>query len=199
MKSLLACVFLLSCASATAGSISIEPAAAFTLVGSPVSLAVNVSGLTDLFAFQFDVGFNPAVLAATSVTEGPLFAAGVSFSPGVIDNTTGSITFIADSLSGGGPGISADGSLVRLFFQAIGVGSSGVDLSNVILLDSALHDITATAMGGTVTIGGSTVPEPATFALVLAGMVAVAVAVGNRRRHRLVMASLMRRVSVPKR
>src|SRR5450759_3495632 len=98
-----------SCAK-SAGTISLQPSATTLTLGSPLTVDVNVSGLTDLYAWQFDIGFNPAVLSATSVIEGPLFSSiGVFFSPGFIDNTGGTITFIGDSVSGPGPGVSTDG------------------------------------------------------------------------------------------
>ncbi|MFN0167837.1 MAG: cohesin domain-containing protein [Bryobacteraceae bacterium] len=151
------CLNVLALATTFAGTISIQPSATTLPLGSPLSLDVNVSGISDLYAWQFDIAFNPAVLSANNVTEGALFSSvGVFFSPGTIDNTAGTITFIGDSLSGPGPGISTDGTLAQIVFTAIGPGSSVIDLSNVILLDSNLNDITASAVSGSVTV----VPEP---------------------------------------
>jgi len=133
---------------------------------------VNVAGITDLFAFGFDIGFDPAVLSATSVTEGALFSGvGISFSTGFIDNTTGMITFIGDSLSGPGPGLSMDGTLATVHFTAIGPGGSAIDLANVILLDSNGNDILVTNTGAVVT--AATVPEPSTWGLFMASLIAV--------------------------
>jgi general secretion pathway protein D len=149
------------------GTISLLPSSPTLPVGGSVSVDVNVAGLSDIYAFQFDVIFNPAVLSAVSVAEGGLFSSvGVFFSPGTIDNTAGAITFIGDSLSGPGPGISTDGMLAQILFNAIGPGSSSVDLSNVLLLDSNLSDITATAISGSVDVTG--VPEPSYLPLLLA-------------------------------
>ena len=147
------------CCGAFASTISVLPSSPTVSIGGSPSVNVNVAGLTDLYAFQFDVVFNPAVLSAVSVTEGSLFSSvGVFFSPGTIDNTAGTITFIGDSLSGPGPGINTNGSLAQILFNAIGTGSSSVALSNIILLDSNLNDITASAVSGSVDVTG--VPEP---------------------------------------
>ena len=161
------CLIVACCGSVFAGTISLQPHVTTLTLGSPLTVDVNVSGLTDLYAFQFDIGFNPAVFSASSVTEGALFnSIGVFFSPGFIDNTGGTITFIGDSLSGPGPGVSADGTLATITFNSIGVGSSSIDLANIILLDSNLADIAATASGTTVRVADSSSPEPGSWLLV---------------------------------
>jgi general secretion pathway protein D len=139
---------------------------------------VNVTGITDLYAFQFDISFNPAVLSANTVTDGATFSSiGVFFSPGFIDNVGGTISFIGDSLSGPGPGISTDGTLATITFDTIGNGTSAIDLANVVLLDSGLNNIAASVSGASVTVGS--VPEPATFMLLVWGAATV---LGLRRR-----------------
>ena len=161
------CLIALCCCAMSAGTISLQPSATTLTLGSPLTVDVNVAGLTDLYAFQFDIGFNPAVFSASGVTEGALFSSiGVFFSPGFIDNTTGTITFIGDSLSGPGPGVSTNGTLATITFSSIGVGSSSIDLANIILLDSNLADIAATASGTTVTVSDSASPEPGSWLLV---------------------------------
>ena len=149
-----------------AGTISLQPSATALTLGNPLTVDVNITGVTDLYAFQFDIGFDPAVLSAASVTEGALFSSiGVFFSPGFIDNIGGTITFIGDSLSGPVPGVSTDGTLATITFDTIGVGSSSIDLANIVLLDSNLADITATASGSTVDVASTSVPEPGSLLL----------------------------------
>jgi general secretion pathway protein D len=160
------CLIVTCCYGAFAGTISLQPSGSTATLGDAVTVDVNISGLTDLYAFQFDIGFNPAVLSAATVIEGSLFSSlGVFFSPGFIDNTAGTITFIGDSLSGPGPGVSTDGMLATITFNTIGVGSSSIDLANIILLDSSFADIAFTASGTTVTVASSAVPEPGSWLL----------------------------------
>mgnify|MGYP000882979319 CR=1 FL=1 len=160
---------------ALGGVISLQPPAASVTHGKPLSLDVNVSGVADLYAFQFDVRFDPAILSAVSVSEGNLFSGvGVFFSPGAINNTSGTITFIADSLAGPGSGISANGSLAKILFNTIGEGTSKVNLTNVVLLDSGLGDIIVEVADSTATV----TPEPSVGGLL--GTVLLA-AVGARR------------------
>lgn len=173
----LVCLTLSFSAIGGAGTISIQPSIASVPLGTPFALSVNIAAVSDLFAWQFDIGFDPAVLSATGVTEGALFSSvGVFFSAGVIDNAAGTISFIGDSMSGSVPGISEDGTLAVILFNSIGAGSSSIDLSNVVLLDSSLNDITMDISAGSVSVGANTpVPEPAAFplALLLVGAIAI--------------------------
>jgi hypothetical protein len=178
------CVAMALCSGVYGATVSIDPSATFVTAGSPVSLNVNMSGFSDLYAFQFDIGFNPSLLSASTVTEGSLFNnLGAFFSPGFTDNIGGSITFISDALSGPGPGLSADGALVKLTFQAVGAGATSIDLSNVVLLDSNLNDISASPESATVTITGtSAAPEPGAWAVLALLLPAMGIAAARKPR-----------------
>src|ERR1017187_8890134 len=95
-------VFWLFAASTTllAGTIAVQPAAPTVALGQTFTLSVNISGAADLYGYQFDLGFNPTVLQAISVTEGAFLGTGgpTIFLPGTIDNVGGSITANADIL-----------------------------------------------------------------------------------------------------
>lgn len=150
-------------------------------VNDPVSVNVSVSNVTDLFAFEFDLIFDPSVLSAQSVTEGGYFLSnGVSFSPGTIDNTAGTISFIGDSLSGPGPGAS-DTLLVTALFTAIAPGSTQVSPENIILLDSNLSSIAASTSASMVNVSGVPTPEPDSLGLV-GGMISVGLLAIRKRR-----------------
>ena len=149
---------------AMAGSIpivSVDPLSSSVSLGSNFSLNINIANVSDLYAFQFDIGFGPNVLQATSVIEGAFLPSGgfTFFIPGTIDNNAGAITFIADTLLGPGPGVNGSGTLAILGFKASGVGTSTIDISNLILLDSNLNEIDASIEDGMVTVTGP-VPEP---------------------------------------
>src|ERR1035441_10690187 len=97
-------VFWLFAASTSllAGTISLQPTAPTKTVGQSFTLSVVISGASDLYGYQFDLGFDPTVLKATSVTEGAFLGTGgpTIFLPGTIDNVGGSITANADILNG---------------------------------------------------------------------------------------------------
>jgi hypothetical protein len=101
----------------TAGS-----ATAFSVGTVPIS----ISGVSDLYDYQFDVGFDPSVLQLQSVTESSfLSGAGTTFFlPGFIDNTLGTASFIADTLIGPISGASGAGILVELNFEVTARGST---------------------------------------------------------------------------
>ena len=145
-------------------------APATTLVGSPLTVNVLISGITDLFGYQFSLAYNPAVLRATNVAEGAFLAtAGTTyFIGGTIDNTAGSVSAVADALIGPVPGAGGSGTLVTLSFDVTGPGTSTLVFSDVQLLSSSAADIPFTISNGTVT-ATSAVPEPAALALAGAG------------------------------
>jgi hypothetical protein len=144
--------------------------------GSPVSLDILISGITDLYGYQFSLTFNPSVLQATSVVERPFLAsAGTTFfDAGSINNTTGTVAFVADSLVGLVAGASGSGSLARINFNVIQAGISSLTFSNVSFVDSLLNDITLQVNNRSLV--ATAVPEPASlalFALGLTGLVAL--------------------------
>jgi hypothetical protein len=164
-------VFWLFAASTTllAGTIAVQPAAPTVALGQTFTLSVNISGAADLYGYQFDLGFNPTVLQAISVTEGAFLGTGgpTIFLPGTIDNVGGSITANADILNGAVSGVNGNGDLLDVTFQALAVGSSGVQLFNLIALDSFGLGLTETTADSTVSV----IPEPGTGLLLAAGMV----------------------------
>ena len=145
-------------------------------VGDTFNVGVFISGVTDLYAFQFDVSFDPALLSADSVSEGTFLSGGGTtfFVPGSIDNVGGSVTANADTLIGAISGVDGAGELAEFQFTALSAGNADLSFANEILLDSSLNDITAdtTFESGSVTIGGG-VPEPRTAVLLGVGLLAL--------------------------
>jgi hypothetical protein len=147
----------------TVAILSIQPNAKAVAAGDVFGLAVNITDVSDLFAFQFDLGFAPAVLSSTSITEGLFLFGGGStfFIPGTIDNVSGAIIATADTLIGTISGVSGSGTLAEVQFTTLAPGTSSVTLSNVQLLDSSLSPIAFTTAEGKVDV----VPEPSTMLL----------------------------------
>src|SRR5262249_46484876 len=116
-----------------------------------------------LYAFQFDLGFNPAILSVISVTEGPFLPGGGAslFIPGSVDNVGGTLSFTADTLQGLTPGVTGSGTLAIITFRALAAGTSAITLLNTSLLDSNLNLLDSTASNGSI----SAVPEPSTLLL----------------------------------
>jgi len=181
---LAAWLFLLIPNRAFADSLSVSsPATA--LQGSTFVVVVDITGATDLFAYELDLSFDPTVLEATSVSEGSFLDGGVPgstfFVPGTIDNTGGTITFNSDSLIGPIPGIAGDGTLLAFDFTALNAGTSALTIENELLVDSGGNIISDTTTPGSVTVQAATVPEPSSLLLLLVGTLAL-VALATKRR-----------------
>jgi hypothetical protein len=164
---------------ALAGSTSLTVIAPATVSqGSTFSADVKISDVTDLYDFQFDLSFNNAVLQATNnILEGTFLSGGGStfFIPGTIDNTTGNVTFNADTLLGAVPGVSGSGTLAVFGFMALAPGTSNLTISNVLLQDSSGASLSGTTTGGSVTVQGpATVPEPSGLTLLAMGLLVLA-------------------------
>ena len=161
-------------------ALSVAPASSTASTGGTFAVDVNISGVTDLYDFQFDLSFNPAVLQATKVLEGTFLAGGGTtfFIPGTIDNTAGTITFNANTLLTAISGVSGSGTLIEFGLTAFAPGTSDLTILNnadLILQDSTGAVIASTQTSGLVTVQGSTaVPEPSSLMMLGAGLLAIA-------------------------
>ena len=150
---------------AASTKVYVSPVASVVTVGGTFDLLVNISEVVDLYAFQFDITFDPMVITPTGIDEGAFLQTGGTtiFIPGAIDSTAGAISATAGSLIGPLSGVGGAGTLSTVHFHALILGVSSVRISAVSLLDSNLEDIPAAVVGGTVYV--SAVPEPATLSL----------------------------------
>jgi hypothetical protein len=158
--------------------ISVQPSSSTILLGQTSLVNVAIAGVSDLYAFQFDVVFDGSILAAATVTEGSMLPSGGAtfFIAGSINNAAGRITGVADTLIGPITGVNGMGVLAILPFTGIGLGISNVNLANVVLLDSSLAEIPAGLAGGGVTVSPSAaVPEPSTGFLVICDLAVILV------------------------
>jgi len=159
--------------------LSFSPSSPTVTAGQSFAIDITVSNAVDLFGYEFSIGFNPAVLAATSITEGAFLGTGGAtfFIPGNIDNGAGSVVSTGNTLLTAINGVNGGGVLARVGFNALTAGNSGLSLFDVTLLDSQLSGI-ATAVGsGSVTVTANQaapVPEPASMILVGTGVRAIA-------------------------
>lgn len=142
-------------------------------IGETVVLDIRLADVTDLYAYQFSLSFDPGVLQASSTALGDIFSGNTTVgSSGDIDNTTGVISFMSDSLIGSIPGVSGGGSLGTITFQAVGSGSAALAFSDVSLLDTSINPIATTVDAGTIAV--LAVPEPSTYLMLGVGLVGVA-------------------------
>ena len=118
-------------------TIYVEPSSLYVAPCTNLTVNVSIRDVTDLYAWQFNMTFNPAIMQCVSVTQGPFLSsvrATIFPSPG-INNTTGEIK-AACALVVSGPGASGNGTLATITFHCTGPGGSALDLHDTKLLNS---------------------------------------------------------------
>jgi len=143
-------------------------------VSDTFSINLNVVNpdAIEIISWQFDLTYDPTLLQANAVTEGPfLSSSGTTFfTPGIIDNTTGLISLVSASFVDLFPP-SGSGVLASIDFTALSPGLSPLTPSNVFLnFESGGFTVTpgSVCVTGGSTCGVSAVPEPS--ALLLLGL-----------------------------
>ena len=147
-------------------------------VGDTPTVAISVSGASDLQAFQFDLSYDSSILNLLSFTDaGTDFEAAATAGGGSLTGLTGFpssglLSGVADSMSGASSGLTGPGVLLDITFQALTPGISALTLSNVFL---DFSDQGFTSVNGQVCVNGTRVscdtvkvPEPGTLPLVMA-------------------------------
>ena len=154
-------------------------------VGDLVTIPLSITGADDLTSWQFDLAFDPAVVQANAVAEGPFLSSfGTTlFGPGVIDNSTGLISIVTDAYVDLPPTPSGDGVLAGIDFLALAPGVSPLVLSSVFLnLSFEEFDI----QQGQITVIGvppsTAIPEPATLVLLTSALCSLPARHFRRRR-----------------
>jgi hypothetical protein len=148
--------------------LTVDPSKDVAQIGDSVDFDFLVSGVSDLYGFQFDVGYDPTVFSLSSQEQGDFLGgpAAADFIAGATD-TPGTISMVFGLIFGDVTGVSGSGSLATLTFTVIGLADSSlVTVSNLILLDSQLNAIAAATADASV----STVPEPSSLALMGLGL-----------------------------
>ena len=174
MKNCLSAVLLLTFASVAWGGaiLTVGNSSDNEAVGNMVEVDLTIFGLpATLDSYQFDVDFTPGVLSAMGTGSG------------TIDNVSGTIT----GMTGHNVGLNFGGTLLRLYFNAVGPGSDflSIPTSSVILLDSSGTQIPFTTVDGRVYVNGpapSLAPEPGSLWSLMIGMAAMGVWYLKKRR-----------------
>jgi hypothetical protein len=123
-------------------TIYIDPTPVTTNVCENFTVALNVNNVTNLFAWEVKLSFDPTLMECLSVTYGPFLSSnGVPFvgMPPSINNTIGEIKVCA-SINWGSytpKGVNGSGTLATITFHCTGIGRSSLHLHDTILLSSS--------------------------------------------------------------
>jgi len=109
---------------------------------------IRISKVADLYGWQFKLSWNPILLDAVNITEGPfLKQGGETFFWPIINNTGGYI--LADcTLLGNVSGVNGDGTLATISLHVKGEGECILDLYETALISSLEQPIDHNAEDG---------------------------------------------------
>jgi general secretion pathway protein D len=176
LSTLLGAALLLAAGALPAATVKLDAvpggtvdAAAVVASGSTFAVDILVSGAADLAGFQFDLTFDPAILAATGIVSGGVF------DPDTFEIATsigsGTLSF-AEITLGSGLNLLADTLIATVGFAALATGNTALALGNVILSDSlGIETGPLTLAGAAVDVAAA--PLPGTALLLGAGLVAL--------------------------
>jgi hypothetical protein len=166
-----------------ATSIGFEPASQTVDLGTQVNAALVISGLgggTALGVFDVTISFDPLILAYSSVTFGdPVLGdqLGLGSLPITFETpSTGAVELFELSFDSPADLNSLQASsftLATLAFDAVGVGTSSLDMTIHSLGDAYGASITADITNGSVDVQASAIPEPSVLLLLASGLVAL--------------------------
>jgi len=172
-----------------AAVISVQPSPLNVSVGQSFSINVDISNVSDLSNFSFDVGFDPTIVSLVSAAEGGFLQSGGTTSFGSSpyyksgsSGLTAYAIFIDDVLTTGGPGVSGAGTLATINFNALAIGNTPITISNESLIDPGLDTIPASIQNGNISVQPVNVPEPpSTLYTALSFILAILLAKGMKR------------------
>jgi hypothetical protein len=136
--------------------VKIDPASkTVSLLGGNFGLDVNVTNVTNLGAFQFDVVFDPTVVQFQSFTPGPFLASSGRSTLCSSFDVAPNIKRYGCVSGGAQAGPNGSGAIASLTFSPLAVGTSTVNLTNGSLADASAdaNPMDADWQGGSVTVG----------------------------------------------
>ncbi len=142
-------------ASAPMGSaiVSFDPATIDQAVGSTFTVNVNLAGGQNVFSVPLQITYNPRVLQVLNVSNGTLLAQdGQTVALVNRDDSLTGILQVTASRPPGTPGISGDGSVFTLTFQARAPGQSTLSINRAMLKNASMQTTPASGSQAIITV-----------------------------------------------
>jgi general secretion pathway protein D len=142
-------------ASAPIGSpiVTFDPATVYQAVGSTFTVNVNLAGGQNVSSVPLQIMYNPRVLQLLNVSNGTLLAQdGQTVALVNRDDSMAGILQVTASRPPGTSGISGDGSVFTLTFQARAPGQSTLAINRAVLKNAAMQNTPATGSQAIVTV-----------------------------------------------
>ncbi|MEA3325202.1 MAG: cohesin domain-containing protein [Euryarchaeota archaeon] len=117
-------------------------------VADTIPVPIRVEGGADIGSLDLNITFDPALLSVKSTQNGAFDCAVINLE----DSESGVVKVVAYQAAN--PGINGDFTVVKITFEALGVGESPLDLEIVTLADSSpqTNYLAHSICNGTVTI-----------------------------------------------
>ena len=133
---------------ASSTTVSVSPSTVTASVGQNFTVNVTISGVYDLYGWQFRLNWTAGLIDIVNVTEGSfLKLGGGTYFYWDVNATAGRM--VADcTLLGNVPGVSGSGTLATITFNVKGVGESPLTLWDVALLNSLEQSMTTQVASG---------------------------------------------------
>ena len=115
----------------------IDPSPVNVPIGNNFTVTLNIQDVTDLWAWEVIISFDPSQVNCAGAEEGPFLKNNgpTIWLPPEIDNTTGRI-HMACSLLTGPSGASGSGVLAYVYFKCINIGTSFIHIEESLLTNS---------------------------------------------------------------
>ena len=142
-------------AQGNSATVSVVPASQDVDTQASYALTITLEGAQDLGAFEFDLGFDPALLQVDDVTLGDFLGSTgrntAELGPN-ISNDTGIVTYGAFSFGAQGGPDGAGVLAIVSFTTFITEGVSDLNLQSVQIINTQAQTQTVTAVGGSVAV-----------------------------------------------
>jgi len=123
---------------AQGATVGVDPVNNIADLSESSTVDVTITGVTDLFSYEVKVGYNPGILEAVSIEEGPFIKDQTKSPLGTLFSTIYGDDFVyaVCVTVGRYPGISGSGNLFKVTFSVKDSGESPLHVYDSILLDS---------------------------------------------------------------